>query len=198
MRARPSFVFPLAVVVGLTLCTRGTRAQSQGSAPTKEPTKEIFTAFAVNMSNIGSTTPTPLDITITRWTTVAEQERLTSILGGKGQSGLVDAMQKTPSIGSIRTPTSLSYDFRYATQERTRDGRRRIILVTDRPIDYWEVVDRPPTIDYPFAAIELLVDDYGKGTGSLWIAARLTLLDNLLIVDNYANRPITLNDVHHR
>lgn len=194
MKVRSSFVFTLAVALGLTLCTNGTRAQDRGSTPTKEE----FTAFAVNMSGIGSTTPTPLDITITRWTSVAEQERLTSILRGKGQSALVDAMHKTPSIGSIRTPTSLSYEFRYATQERARDGRRRIILVTDRPIEYGELADRAVTLDYPFAVIELLLDDYGKGSGSMWIAARLTLLDNLLIVDNYTDRPINLNDVHHR
>jgi hypothetical protein len=193
MRVRPSFVLPLGIALGLALGTDGPRAQGQAPAPTKEE----FTALAVNMSNIGSTSPTTLDITITHWTTVAEQERLTSILGGKGQSGLVDAMQKAPSIGSIRTPGSLRYEFRYAVQERTRDNHRRIILVTDRPIEFAELIDRGRTLDYPFAAIELLVDDYGKGTGSLWIAAKLTLLDNLLIVDNYADRPITLSDVHH-
>src|SRR3990167_8454977 len=194
MRVRPRFAFPLAVALGLTLCATAVRAQGTTAAPTKEE----FTAFAVNLSRIGSTTPTPLDITITRWTTVAEQERLTSILREKGQPALVDALHKAQAIGSIRTPTSLSYEFRYAIQERTRDNRRRIILLTDRPIEYEELADRGVTLEYPFAAIELLVDDNGKGAGSLWIAGRLTLLGNLLILDNYADRPGALHGVDRR
>ena len=80
-------------------------------------------------------------------------------------------------------------------QERTRDNLRRIILLTDRPIEGAELYDRSRTLDYPFSAIELLVDDTGHGKGDLWIAAKLTLLDDLLIVDNYADRPVTLSDV---
>ena len=57
------------------------------------------------------------------------------------------------------------------------------------------MIDRSHSLDYPFSAIELLLDDSGRGKGSLWIAAKLTLLDDLLIVDNYADRPVTLNDV---
>lgn len=178
------------VVLAVTL------AAVQGVAQTgASPPPEKFTANAVNMSNIGSRNPTPLDITITRWTSVAEQERLISILRAKGQDGLVGALQQTKSIGTIRTPTSLAYDFRYAVQERTRSGERRIILVTDRPVEFAELYDRSRTLDYPFSAIELLLDDSGRGKGSLWIAAKLTLLDDLLIVDNYADRPVTLLEV---
>ena len=104
-------------------------------------------------------------------------------------------MRRGPSIGSIRTPTSLAYDFRYAVQERTRDNLRRIVLLTDRPMEFAERSQRPQSVDYPFSAIELLVDDSGRGKGSLWIAAKLTMLDDLLIVDNYSDRPVDLLDV---
>ena len=169
-----------------------------GAAQTRPSLPESFTAYAVNMSAVGRVSPTPLDMTITAWTSLAEQERYLSILRDKGGDALVEALRKGPSIGSIRTPASLAYDFRYAVQERTRDNLRRIFLVTDRPMDFVELVDRPLSVQYPFAAIELLVDDSGRGKGSLWLAAKLTLLDNLLIVDNYTDRPVTLNDVHPR
>lgn len=159
---------------------------------------EFFTANAVNMSTIGSTSPTPLDITITKWTTPAEQERYISILRGKGGDALAEALRRGPSIGAIRTPTSLSYDFRYAIQERTRDNLRRILLLTDRPMEFAELYARSRTIDYPFSAIELIVDDSGRGKGSLWIAAKLTLVDDLLVLDNYSDRPVDLHDVRHR
>jgi hypothetical protein len=165
------------------------RAQTRPALP------ETFTATAVNMSGIGSTVPTPLDITITRWTSTAEQERYISILHDKGGDALAEALRKGPSIGSIRTPASLANDFRYAVQERTRNNERRIILLADRPIEFAEMIDRSHSLDYPFSAIELLLDDSGRGKGRLWIAAKLSLLDDLLIVDNYADRPVTLNDV---
>lgn len=183
----------LLAVVGAATLTAAGAAQT----PTTTRT-EAFTANAINMSRIGSSVLTSLDITITHWTTAAEQERYTSILSGKGGDALAEALRQGRSIGAIRTPGSLSYDFRYAVQERTRDNLRRIILLTDRPMDFFEIVDRPQSVDYPFSAIELLVDDSGRGKGSLWIAAKLTLLDNLLIVDNYADRPVTLNDVRPR
>jgi hypothetical protein len=156
---------------------------------------ESFTTNAINMSLIGNPYPTPLDITITRWTSAAEQERYTSILRGKGGDALAEALRRGPSIGFIRTPTSLSYDFRYAVQERTKNNERRIVLLTDRPLEFGELADRSRSLEYPFSAIELLVDDSGRGKGRLWIAAKLTLLDDLLIIDNYADRPVDLNDV---
>ena len=179
----------LLVLPAAALVAAASPAQTSPRLP------EAFTANAINMSGIGSTIPTQVDITITRWTTVAEQERYVSILRGNGGDALAEALRRGPSIGSIRTPGSLSYDFRYAVQERTRDNLRRIILLTDRPMAFAELVDRSRSLEYPFSAIELLVDDSGHGTGNLWIAAKLTLLDDLLIVDNYSDRPVTLNDV---
>lgn len=168
------------------------------SGQTSTARADTFTANAINMSRIGSTVPTTLDITITAWTSVAAQERYLSILRGKGSDALAEALRSGPSIGAIRTPASLAYDFRYAFQERTRDNLRRIILITDRPMEFAELIERPRSTDYPFAVIELLVDDTGRGKGSLWIAAKLTLLDDMLIVDNYADRPVTLTDVRPR
>lgn len=175
-----------------------TSLASPGAAQTRAATPEAFTANAINMSMIGNRTPTPLDITITSWTSVADQERFISILRGKGGDALAEALRQASSIGSIRTPTSLAYDFRYAIQERTKDNLRRIILLADRPMEFAELVDRSHSVEYPFTAIELLVDDTGRGKGNLWIAAKLTLLDNLLILDNYADRPVTLTDVRPR
>ena len=179
------------LLAAAALLMSGGQARAQGPVPLPER----FTAFAVNMSGIGSPTPTPLDITITAWTSAADQERYISILRGRGGDAMVEALRRAPSIGSIRTPTSLAYDFRYAIQERTRDNLRRIILLSDRPMEFAELVDRTHSVEYPFTAIELLVDDSGRGKGDLWIAAKLTLLDDLLILDNYADRPVTLNDV---
>jgi len=188
MNCRP----PIVLAVLLTLPAGTTSAQVRPGLP------ERFTANAINMSLIGSSVPTPIDITITKWTTAAEQERYLSILRGKGNDVFAETLRKAPSVGTVRTPTSLAYDFRYAVQGRTKDNLRQIILLTDRPMEFAELSNRYNSVDYPFAAIELLVDDSGHGKGSFWIAAKLTMLDDLLIMDNYADRPLDLTDVHRK
>lgn len=159
---------------------------------------ERYTAFAVNLGNIGTSSPMPLDITVTRWTTPAERELLLTALREKGQDALRDAMQKMPSVGTISTPGSLAYDFRYASQEITKQGVRRIVLLTDRPIEAGEAMTRPRSIDYPFGSIELLVDVNGRGKGTFSIATKLAMLDDLLILEGLADRPVDLNDVRRR
>lgn len=184
-----------AVLLGLSAILPCPKVAGQ-EPPVKLP--EEYTAFAVNLGNVGSTVPTPLDIRITRWTTAAEMETLMTALRGKGPDALRNAMQKMPSVGTISTPGSLAYHFRYSNQEMTKNGLRRIILMTDRPIDAWEAMNRPYSIEYPFASIEMMVDSSGRGRGTLSIATKLVVLDNLLIVEGLADRPVDLNNVRRR
>src|SRR5438067_16937 len=69
---------------------------------------EKFTAFAINVSNM---TPraqtTPVDITINRFSSDADRDRLVAILRDKGQDALLAALQKMPVVGYMTTPGSL-------------------------------------------------------------------------------------------
>src|SRR3954451_4133004 len=51
---------------------------------------------------------TPLSITVDRWSTDRVRDDLLNILSTKGESNLLDALQHAPTVGSIRTPTSLA------------------------------------------------------------------------------------------
>src|SRR5215475_9827300 len=64
-----------------------------------------MTAFAVNMSNIGTGTSGTAEITIERWSTAAERKQLIETMLEKGQDGLLRAIQKSPSKGRLRFPT---------------------------------------------------------------------------------------------
>ena len=113
---------------------------------------------AVAMSTGGVRTPavaSQVDITINRWSTSAESQRLMAVLKEKGPERLLDALQDAKSVGTIRTPGNLAYDLRFASSEPGEDGGTRIFLVTDRPVSYWEAVNRPRVSDYPFTFIEL-------------------------------------------
>lgn len=160
--------------------------------------REAYTAFAVNMSNVGATGATALDIVIERWTTDAQRDRLMEIFKKKGPEGLLDELRDLPRVGYLRTPDSLAYDLHYAREMKGEDGGRRIVLITDRPIGFWEAAARPRSIDYPFTLVELRLDEQRRGEGKLSIATRLTLNGNVLTLENYANQPVMLKDVRPR
>jgi hypothetical protein len=176
----------LAAMVTLPLA-----AQSNMARPEK------FTAFAVNASNMTSRAQTSaVDITINRWSTDADRERLIGILKSKGQDAMLEALQKMPVVGYINTPGSLRYDLHFARQVPQPEGGRRIILGTDRFIGSWEAVNRPRTVDYPFTIIELQVDKNGQGKGWASIYTKVTATDDGNIeLENFANEPVMLNDV---
>jgi hypothetical protein len=157
--------------------------------------REKFTAVAVNVSNVGRSGATPVDITINRWTTDEERDKLMSIFKEKGPDALLDALRDMRPVGTIATPGRLAYDLRYARELPSAEGGRRIVLATDRPISFWEAANRPRSSDYPFLLIEMRLDNRGQGEGKLSLAAKLTLNDNVLVIENYANQPVMLNEI---
>lgn len=183
----------LAMVGALALAAVGS---AQVASNTQ---KEEFTAFAINTSNVGRTGATTVDITVERYSTDAERDRLMTVFKEKGPEALLDALRDMPRVGTIRTPDSLAYDLHYARELKAEDGGRRIILATDRPIGMWEAVARPRTIDYPFTVIELHMKPEGNdGVGKLSVATKLTLNDNVLVLENFANQPVMLTNVRSR
>ena len=173
------------------------RAEASGQVASNSE-REAFTAVAVNISNVGRTGATAVDIVIERWTSDAENGRLLAILKEKGPQELLEVLRDTPRVGYFRTPDSLAYDLHYARQIPGEDGGRRIVLATDRPIGFWEATARPRSFDYPFTLIELRMDGEGRGVGKLSIATKITLSGDVMVLENFANQPVHLNDVRKR
>jgi len=165
-------------------------AQSGSNSP-----REHFSAIAVNNSTVGRAGAGPVDITISQWTSEADRDRLMTLFREKGEKALLSALQDQKPVGTISTPGSVAYDLRYARQLPTAEGGRRIILATDRPMGVWEASEQTRSVDYPFTLIELRVDKSGKGEGKLSFATKLTLENNTLVIENYANQPVMLNEV---
>ena len=160
-------------------------------------TKEQFTAFAVNLAGGASARAGTVEMTVERWSSDAERDELRTALLEKGPDGLLSALQKTKRVGYIRTPDSIGYDLHYARQVPREDGGRRIVLATDRRIGFWEAVNRPRTIDYPFTIIELRVDQSGTGEGKMSIATKITMDPDtkVLELEDYASQPVLLESV---
>lgn len=182
--------------VTLVICAAILSLQLPAGAQSNAPA-ERFIANAVNISEIGRTGATSVEIVIERWSAAAERDQLISTLLDKGPQEFLKALQKTKRVGFIREPTSLGYDLRLALQEPAEDGGRRIILATDRPIGFWEAVNQPRTINYPFTVIELHMKGNGEGEGKISLATRITgdKRRRMIELENYASQPVMLTQV---
>jgi hypothetical protein len=140
---------------------------------------EHFTATAVDM-NTGWTGR--IEISVTRWSTAVERETLVATLFKEGSDELLDKLRHMRSVGRIYTSGSIGYDLRFAEQTKGPDGGRRIVLATDRPMSFWETVNRPRSADYPFTWAQLNLKADGTGEGELAVRAR--------VFGDRPNRPI--------
>jgi hypothetical protein len=180
-----------AIVVGLLTPGAEMSAQNQ---------KESFTGFAINM-NSGPSTAT-VDFTIDRWSTDAERDQLLAILQEEkdvyqANKKLLNALQRLPKVGYIRTPDRLAWDLRFARQQPLEEGGRQIVLATDRPIGFREARNQPRTMDYPFTIVEVRLDKNNRGVGKILAGTKIYIdkKTNNLVLENYGQQPIRFNEI---
>ncbi len=158
---------------------------------------EQFDASYVDI-NTGRTGP--VQISVTRWSTPAERTTLQQTLFKKGQDALLDTLRDMRPVGRISTPGNIGWELRFAEQRALPDGGREIILATDRPMSFWEIVNQPRSAQYPFTWVQFRVPRDGKGEGKLAVAARITgeKADDLIEVEDFAISPVRLQNITSR
>jgi hypothetical protein len=176
----------LAAALGLTVT-----AQSDTPAG-----RETFNGFAVDIggSDRGSST-SHVRITVDRWSTPEDTRRLVSAFRESGDEALLKELRKMKSLGRISTPDSIGYELRYATQTTLASGARRVLIATDRPLSYWETVNRPRSINYPFTFIEMRIGPNGKGEGKMTVATKVNALGDTIELENYDLTPVQLSSI---
>jgi hypothetical protein len=161
------------------------------------PPTERFVATAVSIAHPGPTGAGMVEIGIERWSTDAEHARLVTAMIEAGPDKLLDTLQRMPRAGYIRTPDSIGYDLRYARKVPLEDGGERVVIMTDRYISFWEAVNRPRTIDYPFTLIEMRIGRDGRGEGKMSLLTKIYYEKdkNQIVLENYASQPVMLTEV---
>lgn len=179
----------------------------------KQEFKETYEAFAVAMGTsnppvIPAGRSTTLQINITRWTTDQEREKLFAILVEKGQEDLVEALRKeeetgfmrvTGAAGGMRNPFP-SERLRYAREFDLGEGKRRIVLATDRYISFYEARNQPRYRDYDMSLLVMDVDAEGNGEGQLAMGVKLSvdMEKKTLVIENFGTEPVRLTKIHRR
>jgi hypothetical protein len=182
----------LAIVAGFLLAGP---VQAQDKKEEK-PKPYRFTAFAINMNS--GPKAGMVDIVLERLTTDEERDTLIAAFVEGGQNALLKALQKVrPRVGYIRTPNSLGYDLQYAYRFVNSDGTSRVVIGTDRPINFWEARNQPRTIDYPFTIIEMRLDAKGQGEGRMAAGTKISKSKDgkTIELENYGISPVALNEI---
>ena len=120
-------------------------------------------------ANIGGGGAAALQMVVSRWSTKSERARLIGILAEEGQEAMMKALEKQEKTGWVRVQGGRypSTELRYAYQSETTDGKRHIVLLTNRPVSLAEARNQGRSLDYDLTMIELMVGDEGKGSGAL-------------------------------
>ena len=185
--ARLRFLLTSALVATVTVV-------SGGGLRVQEPVAQ-YTALAVNMASTspGAATGT-VNITVTRWSTDAEHDQLMTVLLEKGEKALLSVLREMPRAGSIAPTGGLGFEIRFARRTPGPDGSERVVLLTDRPISFWERRDGGRSNDYPFTLIEMRIGSKGEGEGKINVAASIVAdkVNNTIVLENYNIQPVRL------
>lgn len=167
------------------------------SAPGLAQTRGEPEHFSASYVDLNSGRTGPVQISVTRWSTPAERTALTQTLFKKGQDALLNTLRDMRSVGRISSPGSIGYDLRYAEERKLPDGGREIILATDRPMSFWEIVNRPVSAQYPFTWVQFKMRPDGTGDGKIAVAARIIgeEADDLIEVEDFAISPVRLQNI---
>lgn len=89
------------------------------------------------------------------------------------------------------------YPLRYAKSFDMGDGKRQIVLATDRPVSFGEVYNQSQLGDFDVTLVILKVDKDGKGSGVLSLGTELKWNDKegKIEMTNTSSQPIKLGDV---
>ena len=178
-------------IAALVLMLSGAALQGQVTLPIR------FTAFAIDVNNMGRSHSGTVDIQISRWSSEAERDALIKVFMEKGPQKLLDALQDAKPVGYIKLPQTLAWDLRFARQIQLDEGETQILLLTDRPIGFAEARNQPRTMDYPFTLIDMRIKKDGTGVGKAAVATKIIFnkKKNIVELENYSSEPVRLNNI---
>jgi hypothetical protein len=170
-----------ALVLAFAICCLSVRAISQTAAPTPasipKHKPEHFTAVASFPR--AATTTAWADVRIASYSNDATTKRLAALLVEGGQDALVKALEKLKPIGKASLSQRVGFfDLKLIRSRKTPTGRR-VIGVSDRPINFLEAYNSGRSVDYQLGILvmDLNINKKGKevGQGLLIYAAKVKI-----------------------
>lgn len=180
----------LFVLCGMALFAAPSQSVENGT--------ERITGTVVFMSGRASGRSRPFTLTINRFTAPNQLRELNEALTSGGQDRLVDKLDDMDA-GRIQLGTGLGVPANAIIADPWGEGGRRIIVLYERDIRFFELRYGTRSSDYRVGYAEIYVDRNGRGEGTLIPAARVRLKDgNIWEVEDFGVFPARLMGLRSR
>ena len=175
-----------------------------GSVPAlakKEPI-EKYQANALAMHGpVGSKSST-LSINIYEWSDEDDREMVTDAIeeatdNKRAYRAVPDTLRKLGKVGYMFLAGGQGWPIRYAKAFEV-DGKREIVLATDRPVTFSEVYSGSAVRDFDITLIVLKFDSgasTGEGIASVGTEIKWNEAKDQLEITNFSSQPVRLGDV---
>lgn len=197
-RSVRSLVVCSIVLVGLSLLL--SNFQSQNQRKQRNPTaKEVYTGLAVAVGGQFGGASRPFTLEVTGYTPNDEVQHHFQVLRTQGQDDFMKAIENK-KLGFFAFDGQVGRDLNFILETQTENGRK-ITILFERWLQMFEVRYGTRSQDYPFAYIELFINDNGKGEGSLIGLAKVSFdkkNPNNLDIENFGTYPARLMGVELR
>lgn len=181
----------LAVTVAIPQTKRSAGGQRERSG------KEVYTGTIVAMGGRFPGSTATFTLTLEGYTSDADAQRFVQILKSNGQDALLEAIRKE-KLGNFQIGSRVGRDINVARSTETEEGRK-ITLVFERWLEFFELRYGTRSRDYPFTYVELYIDDAkGKGEGAMIPAARIEFDEGRIEIENFGAWPARLMGVDRR
>lgn len=139
--------------------------------------EERYSGLAQHLGT-GPSGQTPIQIVITRWSSIEETQKLVDILVKDGHEKFSEALGDTEETGFLRFPGANTRfpSVRLHLARQFQDGdKRTIMLATPRPLGYLEVARGNRSLDYDLTILQLEFDGDADGSGTFIIGADISI-----------------------
>ena len=139
--------------------------------------EERYAGLAQHLGT-GPSGQTPIQIVITRWSSIEETQKLVDTLVKDGHEKFTEALGDTEETGFLRFPGANTQfpSVRLHLARQFQDGdKRTIMLATPRPLGYLEVVRQDRSLDYDLTMLQLEFDGDADGSGTFIIGADISI-----------------------
>jgi hypothetical protein len=157
---------------------------------------ERFTFTVASGSKAGVGGDGRFELSVTRWSTDAERDRMITVFKEQGHSNLWDAISGATAAGRMQLPGGLENTVRYARRSPRPDGSEDIVLVFDwRTTPWWDPTLPSSPLDARVSVIQLRLPKGGSGEGKLAVGKLREDKATGIAMADYESQPGLLLDV---
>jgi hypothetical protein len=184
-----SLACAICCVVSAGLFQTASLSASAKAAPARE---ETINGTMIGIGGRWSGRSAPFKLIINHYTSADDVARLNSALQSGGQDRLLDALSKLDA-GRIAVGENVGVTANAIVSTPTAEGGRKITVLYQRNIAFFELRYGTRSQDYKFGYAELYLDRAGHGEGTFIPAAKVSISGgNNWVVEDFGEFPARL------